>query len=94
MAELSFSYDAKEDLMVIEGIKYTGYVFRNLGNDCLLPTGVLFSLVKRENGTIIIRRYRRKINDQVEKFLDEDEEEIEKASGGASDSDGAVPAGT
>jgi len=51
---LEFNYDEARDILTIEGIAYSGGVFRELG--FWMPIGMKFSLVKRENGTVWIQR--------------------------------------
>lgn len=54
MDTLKIKYDMDADVVEIEGIKYAGDVFRQLG--MLMPEGQLFRLVQREHGTLYIER--------------------------------------
>jgi len=56
---LRIAYDSASDVLEIEGVKYSGDLFRRLGDG---PMGIqpsspdeVFKIVKREDGTIIIR---------------------------------------
>ena len=51
---LKFKYDELEDIMEIEGIKYSGAYFRELGEGGL-PIGSLFRIVSRDYGVILER---------------------------------------
>lgn len=51
---LVFSYDEAADVLTVEGIKYAGDVFRQMGG--MLEVGALFTLTARENGVLAIVR--------------------------------------
>lgn len=53
--DLKFSYDTDGDVITIEGIHYSGEVFRQLGG--LLPAGEIFKLVKRSDGILTIFKW-------------------------------------
>lgn len=59
--ELEIKYDKQEDTLTIEGIKYSGEVFRNLG--FWMPVGMKFMLVKRDNGVVTIQRLQEEKDD-------------------------------
>lgn len=52
MEPLSFEYDENNDFFTIEGIKYSGCLFRQLGG--IMPVDTTFKLVKREDGMLTI----------------------------------------
>lgn len=52
MEKLKFEYDEQNDTITIEGIKYSGEIFRQLGG--MLEVGALFQLMERENGVLTI----------------------------------------
>ena len=45
---------AGEDIITINGVRYDGNLFRDLG--AALPVGELFRMVKRDDGVIYIER--------------------------------------
>ena len=49
---LNFHYDEAKDVMTIEGMKYAGLVFRELGYG--LEVGSEFRLKSREEGVIVL----------------------------------------
>lgn len=51
---ISHIYNVFEDVLTIEGIRYSGDLFRNFASE--LPTGAPFRIVKRENGQIVLER--------------------------------------
>lgn len=55
LPSLSFSYDPYSDVATIEGVRYAGDMFRDLG--WRLPVGKRLRLVGRKDGTIILRTY-------------------------------------
>jgi hypothetical protein len=50
---LSFAYDARADTLTIEGVRYAGLVFRDLGY--LFAPGRWFQIVTREDGLLTIK---------------------------------------
>lgn len=52
---LRFDYDAFTDILTIEGVKYSGELFRALGVDGL-ATDCWFRIVSREDGILSIAR--------------------------------------
>lgn len=54
MSDLDFSYDQISDCLTIEGIRYSGNLFREWGKTAPLDT--LFEIVSRENGCLTMRR--------------------------------------
>lgn len=54
MEPLKFHYDERTDTMEIEGQKYSGHFFRELGEEGL-PLGSLFRIVSRDYGVILER---------------------------------------
>lgn len=49
---MKIEYDTQTDVLTIEGVKYAGDVFRNLG---IAPLGAIFRLVnRREDGVITL----------------------------------------
>lgn len=54
MAEpLRFEYDEATDIITIEGARYAGRLFRELGEEGMKP-GSLFRLLRRDDGVITI----------------------------------------
>jgi len=52
---LVFCYDAARDCMVIEGIRYSGDLFRQLGG--ILPLGTPFQIEARlDSGALVVTR--------------------------------------
>lgn len=51
---LALDYDASSDILTIEGIRYSGIVFREFGR--WLPPGAVLRFVKREDGAVTIER--------------------------------------
>ena len=49
---LNFSYDANNDLITIEGVTYTGDLFRLWARD--LPLFQWHRIIRRENGVVTI----------------------------------------
>lgn len=49
--KLNFSYDEVTDVIEIEGVKYCGEYFRNLG---VLPLGTNVRIVSREDGVLTV----------------------------------------
>lgn len=67
---LQFSYDVEQDILTIEGCKYSGVLFRALGLNGI-ETGKLFEIVDREDGVITLKRHE-KANDIGQDFCDSD----------------------
>ena len=55
MATLSYDYDYLNDVMTIEGIRYSGDVFRGLGLEKQIPVGSRIFLDGRRDGVIWLR---------------------------------------
>ncbi len=55
MHDLSIAYDARNDIVTIEGVKYSGVLFREFSASGL-PVGVPFEITKRVDGVVTIRR--------------------------------------
>ncbi len=53
---LAFAYDPVEDIMVIEGVRYSGSFFRELGNNGI-AVGEAFTIQRREQGLVTIARF-------------------------------------
>lgn len=53
--QLNFSYDLEKDVLEIEGVKYSGELFRQLSPKGM-RTGTLFEFVRRDGGDITINR--------------------------------------
>jgi hypothetical protein len=58
---LSFSYDLVMDILTVEGVKYSGDLFRQLAGKetntvALLPLNRPFEIEKREDGVIWLHR--------------------------------------
>jgi hypothetical protein len=51
--KLSSHYDEKDDVLVINGIRYSSDVFRQFGG--MLPVGAEFKLMNREDGVLTIQ---------------------------------------
>lgn len=49
---LEFSYDPLRDILTIEGMLYSGYLFRSLAT---LKPGSRFEIIERQNGLITCR---------------------------------------
>ena len=45
MSKLNFSYDEDKDIITIEGVNYSGDIFRQVGG--AFPIGKKFSITKR-----------------------------------------------
>jgi len=54
---LSFSYTPETDVIMIEGIKYSGVLFRMFSSSTFAP-GTKLEIVKRENDLVTVRRLR------------------------------------
>jgi hypothetical protein len=54
MATLEHSYDPDKDQITIEGIHYSGSMFRDLGG---FPIGEVIEIVEREDGVLTVKRY-------------------------------------
>ena len=52
---LKFSYDEHLDVMTIEGIKYSGQLFKDFARD--LPEGQYFKFNSRKDGVVEIIKY-------------------------------------
>lgn len=50
---LNFEYDEMTDVIIIEGVKYSGQLFRELG---ILPTGFAFEILERHDGIIVLHK--------------------------------------
>lgn len=50
---LSFSYDAPNDLLIIEGVKYSGELFRSLGIHGM-AVGRTFRIKERSNDGVLV----------------------------------------
>ena len=50
---LQFSYDEARDVLTIEGIRYSGELFRGIGLET--PVGAWIQIVKREDGVVTLR---------------------------------------
>ena len=55
MKRLRFSYDAKADVLTIEGLRYSGDLFRAWGHE--LRLGEHHSLIERRDGVITLERH-------------------------------------
>lgn len=49
---LNYQYDAQTDVLTIEGIRYSGTLFRQLGG--LLPLHTQFVITSRGDGVIVL----------------------------------------
>jgi hypothetical protein len=56
MKALDYNYDALKDVITIEGINYSGEIFRLWAKE--LPLGVWFKIIRRDNGKITIEHSR------------------------------------
>lgn len=54
MERLKFDYNEMDDILTIEGIRYAGAIFRDLGWET--PIGECFRIEKREDGVLILSR--------------------------------------
>lgn len=54
--KLALRYDDERDILRVEGVKYAGAIFRELGG--MLPEGELFRIERRENGVLMLRHER------------------------------------
>lgn len=52
---LTFSYDEAQDILTIEGIRYSGNFFRELSSEGL-PLGMSFKIVERGDGVVVVQR--------------------------------------
>jgi hypothetical protein len=50
---LNFEYDPDRDVLTIEGIKYSGHLFRGFGLET--PVGQPVEIVRREDGNVVLR---------------------------------------
>ena len=55
MPQLEVHYDAERDWLLVEGVKYHGDLFRQLGG--ILPLHTPFSLYAREDGVLVMIEY-------------------------------------
>ncbi len=55
MTKLNFYYDDRKDLMTIEGINYSGDLFRAWGEGGM-ELGTLFRITDRKDGVISVER--------------------------------------
>jgi len=51
---IGIEYDALTDTLTIEGVKYSGELFRQFAQ--AMPIGTPFRIVKRENGEVTVER--------------------------------------
>lgn len=56
MSTLQFQYDQQTDILTIEGIRYSGEMFRQLGG--VLPEGNAFVVEARADGVLCVRDLR------------------------------------
>lgn len=56
MNTLNFSYDAESDCLTIEGLKYSGEIFRKLGG--AFQIGIPFILLNRKDGVVTVKAIR------------------------------------
>lgn len=56
MTTLQFDYDKENDILTVEGIRYSGVLFRQLGET--LPVGNAFVIEARADGVLCIRDLR------------------------------------
>jgi hypothetical protein len=54
MAKLSVNYDEANDILEIEGIKYTGQLFRFIGGTFLTPKDKCFKIHRSVGGMITL----------------------------------------
>ena len=59
---LNFSYDYSKDVMTIDGIKYSGELFRGLAFK--IVEDEYFQIIERENGVITVQVTRSDNNDE------------------------------
>jgi len=55
MEPLNYSYDPGTDVMTIEGIRYSGDVFRGLGFKQAIPIGSRIFIEDRHDGVVVLR---------------------------------------
>ena len=55
MDSLNFDYDELTDILTIEGVRYSGQIFRSFG---VFPRGELFMFLDRRDGVVEVRRVR------------------------------------
>ena len=79
MQMLDFSYDAEHDILTVEGLQYTGELFRSWSAHGL-PLFAIFRLINRENTCITLERLDRPEawSTPVVDFKDIPEEYIQK----------------
>jgi hypothetical protein len=49
---LTYEYDEAKDVMTIEGVRYSGFLLRQLG---AIPVGKLIRIVSRDDGVLTLR---------------------------------------
>lgn len=54
MNQLAVKYDAREDVLEVEGNKYSGVLFRKFA---FAPVGTLLRIEAREDGVITVHQY-------------------------------------
>jgi hypothetical protein len=55
MNKLDFSYNPETDVLMVEGIKYSGHLFRAIGK--IFDVGERFEITERElDGVVTVRR--------------------------------------
>ena len=59
MNKLEFSYNAEHDIITIEGINYSGEMFRAFGS---IKLNTPFQIISRENGSITVQQLPQKEN--------------------------------
>ncbi len=54
---LEIEYDQEGDILTVEGIKYSGSIFRNMGS--AFAIGETFMFLNRENGVVTVTKIRK-----------------------------------
>lgn len=52
---LAYSYDEERDVLTVEGVAYSGHMFRSLA---FMPIGTHFQLIDRRNDTVVVKDVR------------------------------------
>lgn len=58
---MKIEYDSETDTLTIEGINYSGAMFRLLGSSAIAPVGSLVQIIKRDDGNLTLRSWGRGI---------------------------------
>jgi hypothetical protein len=71
---LAFSYDPLTDVLIINGIRYAGHLFRGLA---IAPPGNWVRIVKRANGLVTLFSVPREVSEAFDRFSGYEESQRE-----------------